>query len=684
VENQPIKTSLRDYFRILCYWKGTVIVLFLVISLTALVGSFLLPPVYEAFTLVLVERGSRMPLLHKDYATAGIPPQLSVAEERTELAKTQSEIMKSRHILERVVLEFEFDKNFEDPNKIEKAIDSLQSRIDVELEEGSSIIKLSVKDNDPELAAKIANTIADNYVNWISEIKMSKTKGASGALTERVAILDDELKEAETRLDQLKKQGDVTALKEEIETTVAKLADFDSEYNHAIADIEEQKVRFREIEANLKQPQENLIAVTQIITNSVIETLTLKLLDLELKRTKLVSRYNEGSMPLESVDEEIAQTKTELRNEIKNVSRALINSIKTDLSALQARKEALEEIRDKYSTRLRQLSDVALEYKRLERQVKGKNELYVTLLGKQAEASLVEVLKSGLLVNVRIIDPAKVPVKPVSPKKVLNTILGCIVGLISGIGGAFVKEYWDHSLKTIDEVEHYMGLSTLAAIPRAKGKSFTLYTPGSPISENFHTLSTGIQQLCKERGINILLVTSANNREGKSVVCANLAASLASIEGKRVLAIDANLRVPTLHKFFEVNIKSNLLDVLSQEKTIQPDPTDIRNLSLISTTQEVSEPSRFLASDSLKGFIKKVKAEYDYVIIDSPALIKYPDASILGFESEGIILVAKFGETKREVLERARSLLDKSQRKILGVVLNNVEYVIPERLYKRL
>jgi len=86
----------------------------------------------------------------------------------------------------------------------------------------------------------------------------------------------------------------------------------------------------------------------------------------------------------------------------------------------------------------------------------------------------------------------------------------------------------------------------------------------------------------------------------------------------------------------------------------------------------------------MKMFMRRVKSEYDYVIIDSPALIPYPDASILGFETEGIILVVKFGTTRREAVERAKSLLDKSQRKVLGAVLNNVEYVIPERLYRRI
>lgn len=674
--------SLRDYFRIMYYWKETVIILFLVVALTAFAGSFLLPPVYEAYTLILVERENRMPLLHKDYSAASIPAQLSVAEERAELAKTQSEIIKSRYMLERVVLNFGLDKKYGSPNQVEKAIDVLQDRIEVKLKEETNIIKLSVEDNDPELSATLANAVAQEYVKWISEVKKTKTKGAYGTLSQRVEALEQELKEAEEKLNKLKVTGGVSALKEEIDSTVAKLADFKAEYDFTLADIEASKARLKDAETSLNDNgEEDLVTITEVVKNRVVDALKLKLLDLRLKRTEIASRYNAESMPLQNVDEEIEQTKKKLRDEITKVIDSVINSIKTDLSALEARKATLNKITTEYSRRLRQLSDIEGEYRTLERKVAGKNELYMTLMGKQAEAALVGSVESGLLVNVRIVDPAKIPLYPVRPKKVLNTILGCIVGIITGVSGAFLKEYWDHSIKTIDEVKRHLELSTMATVPKAKSRHFTLYAPGSPISESFHTLGASVQQLCKGNGINTILVTSASHGEGKTVISANLAVSLSSIEGKKVLMVDANMRKPDLYKFFEVRPKSNLVEVLANGKTIKVDQTDIKNLHLISSEGE-AEPSRFLASDTMKMFMKRIKSEYDYVIIDSPALMPYPDASILGFETEGIILVVKFGVTRHEVAERAKSLLDKSQRKILGVVLNNIEYVIPARLYK--
>jgi len=676
--------SLRDYFRVLYYWKGTVLVVFLVIALTAFAASFFMPPVYEAFTLVLVEREPRVPLLHKDYRTASIPAQLSVAEERAELAKTQSEIIKSRYILERIVLNFGLDKRYRNPNQVERAIDVLQDRVKVKLKEETNIIKLSVEDNNPELSAKLTNAVAQEYVKWISETKKTKTKGASGTLGQRVEILDKELIEAEEKLNKLKKAGDVSAIKGEIDSTVAKLADFKAEYDLTSADIAASKARLKEVETTQgDNGDEDLVTIAEVVKNRVVDALKMKLLELRLKRTEIASRYNVESMPLKSVDEEIEQTKKKLRSEITKVIDSVINSIKTDLSAFEARKATLNKIKTEYSRRLRQLSDIESEYRTLERKVAGKNELYMTLLGKQAEAALVGSVEGGLLVNVRIVDPAKTPFEPVRPKKLLNTILGCLVGLVGGVSGAFLKEYWDHSVKTVDEVKHHLELSTLAAVPKAKSRHFTLYAPGSPISESFHTLGASVQQLCKGNGINTILVTSASHGEGKTVISANLAVSLSSIEGKKVLMVDANMRKPDLYKFFEVRPKSNLVEVLANGKTIKVDQTDIKNLHLISSEGE-AEPSRFLASDTMKIFMRRVKSEYDYVIIDSPALIPYPDASILGFETEGIILVVKFGTTRREAVERAKSLLDKSQRKVLGAVLNNVEYVIPERLYRRI
>jgi len=679
MEIQGIKTSLRDYFRILCYWKGTVVLLFLVIFVTTLVVTLIMPPIYKAFTLVLIEQEPRHPILYKDYDEAGVPYQLSVIEEKQEPVTTQSEIIKSRNILEKVVLNFDLASYFEEPNQVEKAIKSLQDRVDIEITEKTNIVKLSVEDQDPELGAQIANAIANTYVEWLSEAKMAKTKGASGALSERIEEVGKEVKEIENSLDQLKKKGNVATLKEEMSAAVMKLADFDSEHEHVLANIAEVEVRLTELKEGLGE-EEGLTTASQIINNPAINTLKLRLLELELKRTQLLSKYNKESVVLESVKEEIVKTKKELSNEINNV----VNSLQIDLSALQAKKASLEEAKNRYSARLRQLSDIELVYKRLQRELNIKNELYISLLGKQAETSMTETIEKDLLVKVRIIDPAKVPLMPIKPNKILNAILGCIVGVMSGIGGAFLREYWDHSLKTVDEIKRFTEIPVLATVPKAKGKTFSLYAPGSSMAENFHTLSTGVQQLCRENGINTLLVTSASPDEGKSVVCANLAVSLAAIEGKKVLVIDGNLRKPAMHRFFETRIQNNFVGMLSKKDPIKPDSTDIRNLDVIATTQDVSEPSRLLASDAIRDFINKVKDKYDYVIFDSPALVSYPEASTLGFNVEGIIFVVRFGQTKHEVVERAKALLDKSQRKILGAVLNGVEYVIPAGLYKRL
>ena len=683
MENKALKNSLRDYIRILCYWKGTVILLFLILTLTAAAVSFLLPPVYRALTLVLVEREQKGPTQHQESRIAVLPSQLSVAEEQTEVAKTQSEIIKSRLIIERVVKKFELNKKFEEPNSIEQAIIDLQERTRIKMKEETTIINLSVDDKDPQMAAGLANSIAEEYVNWIMEVKLKKTKGASEIITERVGILDKDLKDAEDRLNQLKRGGGVSALKDETETIVRKHADFNAEYEHTLAAIAEKKARVQRLEEAIAKG-EDLVAIEQVVSNRVIDALKLRLLELDLKKKELLTRYNNETALIESVNEEIMYAKEKLRLEIAKVIDSVITALRTDLAALEARRGALEKTKNDYSMRLQQLSDVELEYRRLERQVAGKNELYMVLLGKQAEASLVAAIERSLLVNVKIVDPAKIPLTPVRPKKVLTTLLGCIVGVMCGMGGAFVKEHWDHSLKTISEVRYYMELPALAAIPQVKRKYFGLAATGSAAYESFHALSASVQQSCKDQGINTLLVTSANKKEGKSVVAANLAASLASVEGKKVLAVDADLRQPALHKFFEVKVRSSLVESLSRDGVIRADATDIPNLHLISTSEEVTEPSRVLAADSIRQFLKRVKSQYDYVIVDSPALMPYPDASILGFEAEGIIFVAKFGETKREVIDRAREMLDKSQRKILGIVLNGVRYVIPSFVYRLL
>jgi capsular exopolysaccharide synthesis family protein len=264
--------------------------------------------------------------------------------------------------------------------------------------------------------------------------------------------------------------------------------------------------------------------------------------------------------------------------------------------------------------------------------------------------------------------------------------LGVIVGLISGVSAAFLREYWDHSLKTVSQVTKYVALPVLGVIPKIKsGKNKVVpYRPGTNVAEAYNSLRTALIKIIKERPIKTILITSANNLDGKSVTAANLAVSVSNLKEQRLLLVDMNLRRPSLHRLFELNSYTSLSETLRRRLGDMFMGIGMETLNVITVGESPEDPTKALTSAEMKYFLKEAKSKFDLILLDSSSIIPYTDSAILANEADAIIIVIKAGETRREVVERARAVLNVPPEKIIGVVLNSVEYVIPERLYNRL
>lgn len=698
---QDFKTSLRDYIRIVFYWRWVIAILFFVIVATAIVGSFLWPPTYQGITTLLVEQPLENVVLSKPaYGRPAVPPSLSITEVREELAKTQSEIIKSRFLLGQVVDELSLDQDtlIKGPLKREKAINRLYKKVDVTLVRDTNLIRIIAEDKSAERSAAIANSIAQFYVVWAAEKRRTKAKGAYSFLGAQAEAVEKELRQLEDALQNLKQSKGVLALDEQTRSTVDQLGIFDTEYNKARSAEQEVSARIREIRNELSGQEEMIITSTDVTTNPIIDTLKIKLVDLELKLTDLQGKYTDDNPLVISVRQEIDQVKDKLTTEVARIFGTEITStnpiyqdlvsrlidLQTDLTALQAKRKALQTIRTDYANRLTNLSEAELEYTRLLRRIKGKEALYLTLLEKQGEAGLTEALEKALIVNVKVIDEAAIPVRPARPKKLLNSLLGVIIGLIVGIGGAFLCEYWDHSLKTVNQVMRFVDLPVLAVIPRIRAKRIVPYRVGTDIAESYNSFRTVLLRLCKEKSIKTILFASANNHEGKSSTAANLATSIAGLKEMKTLLIDMNLRRPALHRLFELSKYTNLSDVLRRKSGDMLAGVGDANLSVVTVGEIPEDPTRIFTSDEIKNLLREAKTRFDLVLLDSSSIIPSTDAAILAHEVDAIVLVIKAGTTKREVVERARYVLDVPPEKLIGCVLNSIEHVIPEKLYRRL
>ena len=206
-------------------------------------------------------------------------------------------------------------------------------------------------------------------------------------------------------------------------------------------------------------------------------------------------------------------------------------------------------------------------------------------------------------------------------------------------------------------------------------KIISYTNPKSPIAEAYRSIRTNIEFSNIDKNIKIITITSAKPNEGKSTVISNLAAAFASLENKRVLIIDGDLRNPSVHKMFGVSNLNGITGILLGEKDVDKclEKTKIKGLDILKVGKVPPNPSEMLQSNKMRNFIEVIKEYYDYVFIDAPPVGVVSDASIISQYSDGVILLVGSNETDIDAAKVSKERLESVGANILGVVLNKFE-----------
>lgn len=280
-----------------------------------------------------------------------------------------------------------------------------------------------------------------------------------------------------------------------------------------------------------------------------------------------------------------------------------------------------------------------------------------------------------------IVEEARPSAVPVRPTTQTNLILGAFLGILLAIGIGFLVNYYDDRVKSSAEVEALTGFSTLLAVAPIKGgapteRLVTVANPRSTDAEAYQAFLGHIDLFADANPISTLVVTSGSSKEGKSTTAANLAVVLAQM-GKRVILVDADLRVPTLHTLFRLGAETGLTTALSrpegQPLSAHLFPTGIDNLLLMPSGAPPAKPVQLLGSQAMARLLEELKSQADLVIFDSPAMLPIVDAMLLMRLSDAAILVVRAGATRAEALARTSDLIGQSGINVLGVVLTGVQ-----------
>jgi capsular exopolysaccharide synthesis family protein len=282
----------------------------------------------------------------------------------------------------------------------------------------------------------------------------------------------------------------------------------------------------------------------------------------------------------------------------------------------------------------------------------------------------------------QLIEDPELPESPSSPKPLLAGILGLVIGLTLASGVAFVRDRLDERIRDVSDVEVALGASILSLVPSApewKGEGspplLSRDQPHSSFAEAFRRLRTGVLFAASAKGAHVLLVTSAHPGEGKSTTTANLGVTLARA-GKRVVLISADLRRPRVHEFFGSAPRTGLTNVLAGETTVANALVSpgIQNLRLLHSGPIPGNPAEILGSLAMRELVETLKAEADFVIIDTPPILSVADALTLAHVADAVLIVVDGRSTTVTDVTQTRRQLDQIDARVIGAVLNNFDH----------
>jgi polysaccharide biosynthesis transport protein len=560
----------------------------------------------------------------------------------------------------------------------------------------SRLMDVTFESTDPQLAARIVNAHIENFIQQNLRSRYEATSQASSWLADQLDELKIKVQRSEDARIAYERQNQIWTLDDKQNITTQRLADVSKELTEA------QSERLKKESLFTFAKEGNLDAVPQTQSNAFLADLIKKRNELNAQYNDSLSQYGPNFPKVLRLQAQIKELDATIDKERQNI----LNGLESDYREARQREAMVQEKLNDQKAQANAMSEKLVEYNILKREAEANKTLYDGLLTKLKEANISVGLKSS---NIRMVDPAMIPSYPARPAKTRNLGLAFLVGLVGGVGLALLREYLDNTVKSPDDVETLARLPSLAVVPQFAGSNgngkrsrvlsglnghtngdkrielVAQHLPKSQMSEAFRALRTSILLSQADHPPQVILVTSALPREGKTTAAANLAVTLAQLGDKTVL-VDADLRKPGVGRLLNLTtgkyagLSSYLAGASSLELVTVPHPA-IPNLAAIPTGPLPPNPADLLSSHKLSDAIAELRSKFKFVVIDSPPIMAATDAVILSVQTDGVLLVVRSGETPKEAFTRTRDLLTSVKCRLLGVVLNAVDSSAPDYYY---
>lgn len=681
MNNETTELTLSDIFKIFKRRFWWFLGIFVVVSFGTLIYLlFFTKPIYEASAQLLVQTSQ---------------PTISIPSAVTQLigvsslggigggsdVETEIQLIKSRQNIEKLINQLNLTELFKGKKQVlvEDIVKTINKKwLRIENVKNTRVIQVSVEFENPEIAAKIVNSLIDIYLDMRSRLTVNEYSARVDFIERQLPRIEQELKDVEDKLRKFKEENQVYSLSDQAAKLVEGIAQFDAKVYEARVSIEQTKTGIKAAEDMLKKVDQKIISSETISTNPVVQQLRSKLVDLQVELSALLQTYSETDRRVVSLKKQIEETQDLLQKEISKVISAEIQTInpayselytawilkQTELQVQQATLTAVEKIRDEYLKKVSVVPSIEQKLFELERDRQAKQATYLALLSQYEQA---KIGAAGTVDNVRVISNAVVPNRPSKPDKKLALAVGGILGIFLGILAAFIREVTDRKFKALDELQRVFSrisiLGTISDNKITRNENFLIIfeCEGEKICDDFKHLAAKML----DEPTKVLGLTSSDEKEGKTFVASNLAYVFSQMN-QRTLLIDMNARSPMLSKVFSIQTDGDIRDLITGKSLESCVAKFSDNLYILPLNEK---DGWFLSNPKLVDFIRKFAESYDKIVVDMPPL-NCAEGILASKAVEKFALIICLGKSDKNLIV---SLMNSTiANKLIGIIANKI------------
>ncbi len=716
--NSDREWGFHDYLSLAIRRKWIILSVFIIIFSAATAYFYTRPPVYKAASTFIIEGSDKNSMKATAFMLQSDARPFGFYET----------LVKSKLYKQRVAKVANLDSALQAcPEFTSGVLGGILGSLAIQQTDYDDLYSLAIEANHPVIAYRMATIAIDEFKKRCQEIELEESRNIVSFVNIQIEEARRNLEAAERELQEFKEKTGITDVEQAQGGVLGRLAEIEGQLDEvetqrqlAQANLDTYQARFKKLK-NTEAPS--------IWNNETQEVVRIRkdIEALEAQKRRVVETESLSSRKLAVLDARIEAKKNELRNAFLKATNVKMNVSFTDdqdeesaksifnermvseelnLYVLQNKEKFLRSLIEKYRRQHPNILEHTIELAQLQRTKAVNERLYTFLVEKAEEAKISAATGTG---GVRIVDEPSLPEKPKSSGKKRNMMVAVILAFGLGFGLAFVVDYLDNSIYSLEDLKRLGDLTVLGTIPFMKkrdrhaisiqkaaknanganvddlfviedrmngyrNKVISLIQSKEPVVDAYRHVRTNLQFANVDASLKRIMVTSSIPGEGKTLTTANLAISFAEL-GKRILVVDCDLRKSHQHVLFNIRKSPGLSDYLARdiaiEKTIYM--THVPNLYVIPAGTTPPNPAEMLASNKMSELIKKLEQNFDFVIYDTPPIIAVTDPVLLSKQVGNVVLVVRFGKTNRHVVSDSVSRLTNVNSQVMGVIFNGMQ-----------